>query len=230
MNKRESNKVNSFRATEEVMNQNQTIWSKSGKIAALFALIVEKLKLIGIYDTKKTRKQPSSALKKGQKKTLISQAVKISKSAIDYAAGINDVILEFKVKVTKSQLDSQKDNSLISLTQMLYETILPFADKLTHLAETDVTDFKASIDAYKATMPKPQAEMDQSKTATENLSTLVTEINEMYTTLDKHIGPFEYTEPDFYNNYRNSRVTKDLKKVSKATVARKKAAKEKKAA
>lgn len=67
--------------------------------------------------------------------------------------------------------------------------------------------------------------MDQSKTATQNLATLVTEINEMYTTLDKHIGPFEYTEPDFYNNYRNSRVTKDLKKVSKATVAARKARK-----
>lgn len=66
-------------------------------------------------------------------------------------------------------LEGQKDNSFVSLTQMLYETILPFADKLTHLAETDIADFKASIDAFKTTMPKPQADEPGKDRHTEKL-------------------------------------------------------------
>lgn len=229
MNKRESNKVNSFKTSEEVMNLHQSIWSKSAKIVALFALIVEKLKLINSYDKKKSKTQPSSGLKKGLRKSLIALTVKISKSAVAYADRINDPVLEFKVKLTKSYLEMQKDHTLISVTKMLYEIVLPFAAELEHLAPTDITDFKAQIDAFSAATPKPQAEMSQSKTATGNLAALISEINDLYTTLDKHVDPYEYTQPDFYKDYKNSRVTKDLKKVSKATVAKRKAAKAAKA-
>lgn len=221
MNKRLSNKVNSFRATEEVMNSNQTIWSKSVKAVALFALIVAKLKLLVGYDKQKNKKQPSSVLKKDQKTKIIELAVKISKSAIDYAVGINDLELEFKVKVNKSDLERLKENSLLTTLTNLYELVLPFADKLIHLAATDITDFKAQIDAFAAKMPKPQAEMDHSKTATSTLDSIVWEINSMFTTLDKHIDPFEYTNPDFYHDYKNSRVNKDLKKKSKKKTAQK---------
>lgn len=230
MNKRESNKVNSFKATEEVMNLHQKIWSKSEKFVALFALISGKLKLVSSFDQKKSSKQPSSVLKMSQRKKLIDLAVKISKSAVAYADDKNDPVLEFKVKVTKSQLDMQKDQSLLSITKMLYELVLPFAAELTLLSATDMSDFKTQIEAFEAAMPKPQSEIAQKKTATANLGALISEINDLFLTLDKQFGPYEYTEPDFYNDYKNSRVTKDLKKVSKATVAARKAKKDTKAA
>ena len=230
MNKKESNKLNSFNTSEEVMNQNRSVWEKSEKISLLFSTIQNRMTLVKIVDQKKNRTQPSSVLKKEQRAELVALAVKISKSGIDYAAGKNDSVLEFRVKVSKSNLDKLKENTLLTTLQKLHEAILPIRSELVYLAETDIDNFKKMLDVFASNMSKPQAEMSQSKTATETLSSLFTEINDMYNTLDKYLGPFEYTHPEFYSNYKNSRVVKDLRRVSKAKVAAKKAAKESKAA
>lgn len=230
MNKKESNKLNSFQTTEEVMLQNRSVWEKSEKISVLFSSIQDRVYLVRVVDQKKNRTQPSSVLKKEQKAELIALAVKISKSGIDYAAGKNDSVLEFKVKVGKHLLEKLKENTLLTTLQKLYEAILPLRSELIYLAETDIDTFKKLLDTFASLLAKPQAEMSQSKTATETLSSLFMEINDMYITLDKYLGPFEYTHPEFYSNYKNSRVVKDLRKVSKAKAAAKKAAKESKAA
>lgn len=59
------------------------------------------------------------------------------------------------------------------------------------LVETTLTNLKK-------VMPRPQLEIDESKTATSNLETLMVELNEMFKEIDKFIAPCEYTQPDFY--------------------------------
>lgn len=230
MNKKQSNKLNSFRTTEEVLTQNKTVWSKSLKAVAIFALISGKLKLVSDTDKRKNLKQPSSILKAGQKVKVIAQAVKISTSGVDYAAGKNDEVLEFQVKVTKSQLMKMKTNTLLTTLLKLYENLFPYRAELIHLDKKDFETFKIMLDEFVAAMPKPQAELGQSKTANQTLESLMEELNELFITLDKHIGPFQYTAPTFYSDYKNSRIIKDLKKVSKATVAARKEKKSSKAA
>jgi hypothetical protein len=40
---------------------------------------------------------------------------------------------------------------------------------------------------------------------------LINELNLMFKELDKFIAPFEYTHADFYKDYMNSRVLKNLR-------------------
>lgn len=212
MNKYESNKVNSFNTSIEVMLKGEPIWKGSVNVTKQFGLIQAKMPLIQVYDLKQNNSEkPSSGVKKDIKKNVIPMAVKFSKSAVAYAAGKKDLALEFSVKFTKTDLSRLKDVSLLTTLLKFYKIILPLKEELEHLNTTDIDDFGAMLENLKTAIPQPQVEIDESKTATQNIGTLVMELNEMFKELDKFIAPFEYTHPDFYRDYMNSRVMKDLK-------------------
>lgn len=212
MNKRESNKVNSFNASIEVMLKGEPIWRGSANITKQFGLIRGKMSLIHVYDQKKIEgPAPSTVIKKDIKVNVIPMAVKLSKSAVAYAAGIKDLSLEYSVRFLKSDLTSLKELSLLSKLQKFYAIIAPIKDKLENLNPNDIADFALMLDHLKEALPQPQVELDESKTATYNLETLILEINAMFKELDKFIDPYEYTNPDFYHDYKNSRGVKDLK-------------------
>lgn len=217
MNKKESNKVNSFNAALGVVFKNEPIWKGFVNVSKQVGLIEVKMPLIDVYDQRKINgKKPSSVVKKEIKVKAIPMAMKISKSAISYAAGEKDLALEFSVKLTKSDLEKLKDLSLFTKLEKFYNIVLPLKDKLEHLNATDIADFAATLERLKAALPKPQVEIGESKTATSTLETIISEINDMFIELDKFIDPFEYTHPDFYNDYKNARGVKDLKGKAKS--------------
>jgi hypothetical protein len=212
MNKKESNKVNSFNVTVEVMLKNESIWTGSANVTKQFGLIQGKLPLISVYDRAQNNgEKPSSAVKNNLKEKAIPLAVKLSKSAVAYAAGKSDIALEISVKLTKTGLEKLKDLTLVNTLVKFYNIILPIQAELEHLNSTDVADFGDLVEKLNKAIPQPQVEIDESKTATGNLETLIMEINLMFIELDKFIDPYEYTHPDFYNDYTNSRVVKDLR-------------------
>lgn len=181
MNKKESNKVNTFNASVGVLVKNEPIWKGSVNDANQFGLIQTKLELVSVYDQEQNiSAKPSSAVKKDIKTKAIPMGVKLSKSAVAYAAGKKDIALEMSVKLTKSGLEGLMENTLLTTLLKLYNIILPFKDQLEHLNPTDVADFGLMLENLKKALPQPQVEMDESKTATYNLGSLITEINDMF--------------------------------------------------
>ena len=166
MNKKESNKVNSFNASVEVMLKNEPIWTGSANATRQFGLIQAKKPLVSVYDQKQiTGEKPSSEVKKNIKMNVIPMAVKLSKSAIAYFAGEKNVALEFSAKLVKSKLEKLKENTLLTALFKFYNIILPFKDHFEHLNPTDVADFAVMLEDLKKALPQPQVETDESKTA-----------------------------------------------------------------
>jgi hypothetical protein len=70
-----------------------------------------------------------------------------------------------------------------------------------------ITEFQAAITAYSATPAKPAAAKSQTKTATENLTRLFKEADEILTKrLDLDIELFKTSKPDFYSQYKTARI------------------------
>jgi hypothetical protein len=70
-----------------------------------------------------------------------------------------------------------------------------------------ITDLQNAITAYSATLAKPNAAKSQTKTATENLSKLFKEADDILNRrLDLDIDLFKTSKPEFYSQYKTARI------------------------
>jgi hypothetical protein len=208
----ESNKINSFNATSEVMTRNEAIWNTSLNAKNKFGEITAKLPLFTKYhQSQKNGPSISITLKKGAKESLIKMGLKISDSAVDYAAGKKDKALELKVTLTESRLKRYRQLPLYDALSAFYDIVEPIKADLSHLEATDIATFKTMLDDYKQAIPEAEADNDSSRTATQNMGELIREVNGLYNDLDKHIRPFRYKFPDFVSDYFFSRNYKNFR-------------------
>lgn len=223
MNTHESNKMKSFIDTEEVMIRHETIWKADEDVANAFSAIQLKLPFVSQYhQAQKKNGDTATVVKSNVKTELIAQAVKVSVSVVSYATSKKDLVLEMKVKVTKSDLANLSQLSLLDTLTVFYNEVKPIGPSLKHLQADDLDKLAQLLKAFKESLPKTGANADQSKTATQNIGETIKELNALYKTLDKHVAPYLYIVPDFYNDYKNSRGVKDLRgKSSKAKKAKK---------
>lgn len=168
--------------------------------------------MINLYhQAQKKNGNSATTVKSAYKSDLIATAVKISDSAVSYAVSKKDAVLEMGVKVTKSGLANLSQLVLLDTLTLFYNKVQPLNGSLKHLEAGDVEKLNQLLKSFKASLPKPSADSNETKTATQNIGDTIKEINGLYQTLDKHIAPFKYNQPGFYNDYTNSRMVKDLK-------------------
>jgi hypothetical protein len=225
MKKRETNKMNSFLNTEEVMNRNESIWKMDEVVKNTYDEIVLKLPLVGKYhEAQKKKGNSGTVIKKVSKKEIIDHSVKISESAVSYAVAQKDIVLEQSVKLTKSDLKGLTQVSLYDLLSNFYKVVLPLKTSLKHLEEGEIEKLDQLLKTYKASIPLTGADKDESQTATLNIGESIKVLNKLFDDLDKHIKPYRYKYPDFYSDYFNSRKVIDLKGKSKRATAKSKTA------
>lgn len=225
MNRYETNKRNSFDNSSEVMDRNQIIWNADDVVKTDYEKIKTLLSLLGKNHEKQMEKGNSGTiLKKGLKKELIALTVKLSESGVSYAVTQNNPVLEASLKLTKSQLEACGQVKLYDVVSVFYKRILPLKEFLKHLDSGDMEKEGQLLADYKASIPVTGADKDETQTATLNIGETIKTLNQMFLNLNKHIAPYKYKYPDFYNDYMNSRKVTDLKGKSKTKTTKTKAA------
>lgn len=216
MNKYETNKRNSFDNSVEVMDRNQTIWNTDDVVKTEHEKIKTLLSLLGKnHEKQKGKGNSGTILKKGLKKELVALTVKLSESGVSYAVAKSNPVLEASLKLTKSQLNSCGQVKLYDVVSVFYKQILPLKEFLKHLDPGDMEKEGQLLADYKASIPVTGANKDESQTATLNIGETIKTLNQMFSNLDKHIAPYQYNYPDFFNDYTNSRKVTNLKGKSK---------------
>lgn len=218
MKKTETNKMNSFTGSEAVMVRNESIWKGDELVRKAFDPIRSQLLLVSKYYGSQTKNGKSGTIIKSKNKVdLINISLKISTSGVSYAVGKNDMPLEAALKLTKSQLYAYPQVTLHFMLSNFYETVLPLKNSLKHLDKDDFEKMEKYLKNFKDSLPLTVVNKGETKTATMNIGETIKTINEMFLTLDKHIAPYKYLYPDFYNDYMNSRKVIDLRGKSKKT-------------
>lgn len=218
MRKYEINKRNSFLSTQEVMVRNESIWKADDVVENEFDQIRAYLPRIGKNYEKQILNGNSGTLIKSTVKTnAIDIAIKISDSAISYAVAKKDFVLEAAVKLNRSDLLKLPQATLSDVLNAFIKKVLPFSASLKHLKKGDMEKAEKLFKEFEASIPVTSANMGESQTATMNIGESIKTLNQMFLNLDKHIAPYKYNYPDFYNDYMNSRKVINLKGKGKKT-------------
>ena len=214
MNDRLENKLTMYRAVETLMDNNA---AKTGPITALSTAITNFKNLIGEIETAEQEKQTATTGKtasKGEAEAiLISEAVTIAAALKALGSVTNDKELLEAGSETKSSLYGTRDTDLVTKTQQIYSYANTNAAALADYGitpamitslQTRITEFNAALGTREESMAlkvAAGAEVEGSFNDADNIL-----VNQM----DKMMEVFRESDTQFYNEYKNARVIRDL--------------------
>ena len=214
MNDRLENKLTMYKAVETLMDNNA---AKTGPITALATSITNFKNLIGEIETAEQEKQTATTGKtasKGEAEAiLISEAVTIAAGMKALGSVTNDKELLEAGSETKSSLYGTRDTDLVTKTQQIYNYANTNAAALADYGitpamitslQTRITEFNAALGTREESMAlkvAAGAEVEGSFSDADNIL-----VNQM----DKMMEVFRESDTQFYNEYKNARVIRDL--------------------
>ena len=126
-----------------------------------------------------------------------------------YANVVNNPELLESIKYSASDLKKSRDTDVVGICNTVLAKATANAAAIVTYGVTAamITELQAAITAYSATLAKPMAAKSQTKTATENLTKLFKEADDLLTKrLDLDIELFKTSKPDFYSQYKTARI------------------------
>ena len=166
----------------------------------------------GFGNTQKISKEGVSDVKIFLRNQLTLEILDVSKKVSAYATNTANRVLLKEVKFSKSAVEKLPENMLVIVGNIVFTKA---KDNLADLATYGVTDqvvddLRAMIDAYDDSIPKPRTSIVVKKIATGNLKTFFAETDALLKDkMDVLAGVIQFSEPDFYANYINSRIIVD---------------------
>ena len=214
MNDRQENKLTMYRAVETLLDNNA---AKTGPITALATAITNFKNLIGEIDTAEQEKQTATTGKtasKGEAEAiLISEAVTIAAGLKALGSVSNDKELLEMGSETKSSLYGTRDTDLVTKTQLIHDfantNAVALADygitpaMITSL-QTRITNFNAALGTREESVALRVAAGAEVEGFFKDADNIL--LNQM----DKIMEVFRESDTQFYNEYKNARVIRDL--------------------
>ena len=210
MNKVQTNQFRMFLNTQDTLDANTTIWNGTPIIVStknqydeLIQRVVEKDEKTNPNSKGVTRNKDQALL------NLTEKVVSLSGILQAYAAFNNDIVLAGKVKFVKSDLIRARETDIEGL-------INPFIDiareKIGELADFSVTEegiveLETSLDDFKVLIGQPRTIRNQAFAAMTAMDELFDKTNDLLKAkLDKLMIRFEFTNPEFYDEYTRART------------------------
>jgi phosphoribosylformylglycinamidine (FGAM) synthase-like amidotransferase family enzyme len=212
MNKKQESRIKMGRAVSGILNGFQEIATKTPGLTQAHETLDQ---LIGETvrhnqgqrntGTEFTHKKDASRL------TLEICIRKVCAALAAFATVSSDpAISEFKGKYqfSDTHIKSQRDMQLFSMAYAVYGDAILYADKLEPFATAkDVAGLKDLADNFNQLLPQKRTQQSKSILSTKNLKDAVNQIDLLLNdTIDVLIRPWEFSSPDFFNAYRNSRM------------------------
>jgi len=214
MNDRLENKITMYRAVETLLDNNA---AKTGPITALATAITNFKNLIGEIETAEQEKQTATTGKTASKSEaeslLISEAVTIAAGLKALGSVTNDKELLEAGSETKSSLYGTRDTDLVTKTQQIYDyanaNAVALADygitpAMIASLQTRITDFNDALGTREESVALRVAAGVEVESFFGDADDIL--LNQM----DKIMEVFRESDTQFYNEYKNARVIRDL--------------------
>ena len=140
---------------------------------------------------------------------LVNKTFTIARKLEAYAVNSSDKEMAKKVKLTFNFLEKLGDNAIIANATIVHDTAFGIVTELTpyNVLATDLTALNSTINEFNDFLPKPRTGIIDKKEATEALSQLFSETDDLLKNkMDVLVGIVQSNEPHFYNHYTNSRI------------------------
>ena len=188
----------------------QSTWTANAAFAAAYNFWAAKIPMIEQNrDAQLLETTGVTTDKKGKRAFMTEKALYIENRLQSYGNVVNNPELLESVSYTPSDMKNARDTDIAGICNTILTRANANAAALVNYGVTAgmITELQTAITTYVATLAKPSAAKSQTKNATENLTKLFKEANDILTKrLDLDIELFKVSKPDFYSQYKTSRI------------------------
>ena len=210
MNTNQEDKFSMYYVVKNTCEKYQTTWTTNAVFAATYNLWVAKIPLIETNRDAQTLETTGITTDKTAKRAAMTDKTLFMENRLQsYANVVNNPELLESIKYSASDLKKARDTDVIGICNTVLAKATANAAAIVTYGVTAVmiTELQAAITAYSATLAKPMAAKTQTKTATENLAKIFKEADDLLTKrLDLDIELFKTSKPEFYSQYKTSRI------------------------
>ncbi len=210
MNINQEDKFSMYYVVKNTCEKYQTTWTTNAVFAATYNLWVAKIPLIETNRDAQTLETTGITTDKTAKRAAMTEKTLFMENRLQsYANVVNNPELLESIKYSASDLKKARDTDVIGICNTVLAKATTNAAAILAYGVTAamITELQAAITAYSTTLAKPKAAKSQTKTATENLTKLFKEADELLTKrLDLDIELFKTSKPDFYSQYKTARI------------------------
>ena len=203
-----------YRSTVELLEKNTAKTGALPAFAASFGRFDSVVDQIGEKDKERMTKTPGKANARDETEDALVLGTLIVTSALTaYASSTGNAQLKGAVKISESQLRYARTNEQLNLAKVVLDlatanlaALGPFG-----VTQTVLDDLKARIAAYDAATKQVSSGMAERAGARTAVSDLFNQADLILKDeLDRMMHFFRVSAPEFYNDYRNARVIKDM--------------------
>lgn len=209
----QNNKLRMFSTTYTVLSNYSSLFEGS-------AVLQSKISLLGdnMTDLEKERQQQELATsgltlsKDNLRSELEILILRISAALVAFATGVSDANLKKKARYTPSRLRRASDLELCDIAVNMLKLATPLIAELgvyfITQEELDLTDLK--VTGFKEAIPQNRVATGTRKASTANINDLIRKTNRLLKEeIDALIQPFQFIQPEFYQQYKNARIIVD---------------------
>ena len=210
MNKVQINKFRMYGAIDLVLDINSSLFTQIAELAAAHQRLKAGLQLID--DNRQGQEANSSGLTESKTELrykLIWLILQFSSALMAYATAVGNLELKKKAKYVPSELDVIADSIVFDIGTLLFKLAVPIKSELGKyfVGEGEFTAMENLLAGFKSAIPQRRVAKSVSKTSTGNISKVFKMVDKLLREeIDSYMRPFQFTQPDFYNAYKNARL------------------------
>ena len=214
MNKRQSNKLNSYQSVKGVLEDNLNIYEGVTIInqsVLSFFNIVDEIDAISTNTELDTTGETSAKILFKEKPATLASSLAASASV--YAFETTDVELEASLGYTYSDLRYSRDAETLQISRAIEVELTENFDAVTDylISEQDLADLHQAIEEFDNAMETKGGVKSGSVAETRRLSILYRVADDLLNKkLDRFVSRLKAEFPTFYDAYNNARMIVDL--------------------
>ena len=214
MNKRQSNKLNSYQSIKGVLEDNRPIYEPVPIInqsVESFFKVVDEVDAIATRTEMDTTGETSAKIVAKEK--LATTASSLAASGSVFAFDNSDIELEASLEYTYSDLRYARDSEALQISMAIELELLDHQAELNDymVTDEDLTNLHQLIDDFENSMEVRGGAKSGSVAETRRLAILFRVADDLLTKkLDRFVVRLKPDYPTFYDAYRNARMIVDL--------------------
>ena len=213
MNRNQINKSRMYGSVDLILDQHASLFAQLEPLVNAQQQLKQGIVLIGDYRQVQEANTTGLTREKVQLRSdLIKSILQFSAALKSYAIANKNNELKAKSDYSDSDLNRCPDPRLYDIGVLLLGLTAPLNGGLTNyfIGETELKEMDRLLAAFRLSIPQRRAATSKSKVSTVNIREVFNGLDQLLNDqIDVFMHLFRFSQPDFFNAYRNSRSIVD---------------------
>ena len=209
MNNIQINKSRMYQTVNKVLESNRQMYAGIEELGAAQGQLTNYLELIGSYRQVQELNQTGlTGNKMMLKERLTNQLLKLVAGLSAYATVTRNTVLLAKVFYKPYALQ-KPDPVLADIARLILNEAKSYQNELTRffVTQADLTELETLVTQFMEAIPQKRVATNYSKVSTLNIAAVFAASDKLLKNeTDMLMLPFRFTQPDFYEAYKNARI------------------------